>query len=163
MEYTKIVEKINKIDLEPILFTLTKRDDWTLWSLDKAKRVEKLYRQFLTLIVLYPDKSIVPTKEIDEFWHTHILDTEKYMSDCQNTFGYYIHHFPYYGLRGKKDEEKANKSFDETCKLFKKHFNMNLVRLMSKCDGSGRCSSHCKQACGPKKEIFYEERPKLTA
>jgi len=134
---------VKRINLDSIIFTLTKREDWTMWNIEKAKKVEQLYRYFLTLVVAYPNKHIVPTKDIDTFWHTHILDTEKYMKDCQEAFGYYIHHFPYFGLRGKKDEKLATDSFLETSILFQKHFNISLI------DNIARCSSHCRSACGP--------------
>lgn len=143
-ELSRARDKINQIDLEPVLFTLVKREDWTLWDLEKAKNVENLYRSFLTLIALYPEKNIVPTKDIDTFWHTHILDTEKYIDDCNKVFGYYIHHFPYFGLRGAEDEKYANDSFKETCELFLEHFSIDLV------DSVAKCSSHCRSACGPK-------------
>ena len=139
----EIQKKVESIDLGSILYTLTKRPDWTLWNIDKAKAVEILYRHFLTLVVAYPDKNIVPTQDIDTFWHTHILDTEKYMDDCEKSFGYYIHHFPYFGLRGKEDEQMAADSFSETSELFKKHFGVPLL------EESDRCSSHCRSACGP--------------
>jgi hypothetical protein len=41
--------------------------------------------------------------EVDTFWHYHILDTLKYAEDCQAVFGYFLHHFPYMGLRGEDD------------------------------------------------------------
>jgi hypothetical protein len=40
---------------------------------------------------------------VDTFWHYHILDTLKYAEDCQAVFGYFLHHFPYLGLRGEED------------------------------------------------------------
>ena len=44
--------------------------------------------------MLYPDEVLVPTKDMDEFWHMHILHTKFYMKDCQNLFGRYLHHTP---------------------------------------------------------------------
>ena len=149
----EIQERVNLIDLNPIIFTLVEREDGEKWSYEKALDVEKQYRNFLTLIALYPELEIVPTKDIDTFWHTHILDTQKYMQDCENTFGYFVHHFPYFGLRGKLDEKKAEKAFSETKRLYEKHFGYSIF-------GSARCSSHCKQACG-KKQSFTEVRPTI--
>jgi len=151
----KILEaekKVNAINLDSILYTLVKRKGWTEWSMEKAKEIEKLYRYFLILVISYPDKNIVPTKEIDTFWHTHILDTEKYMEDCNNAFGYYVHHFPYFGLRGTTDEKIAKDSFLETCYLFKKHFDVSLL------DNIARCSSHCRSACGPKNTAIDDQK-----
>ena len=151
--FHEVIEKVNKIDLGPIIFTLVERDEGEGWSYEKAIKVEKQYRNFLTLIALYPDLEIVPTKDIDTFWHTHILDTQKYMNDCEKIFGYFVHHFPYFGLRGKADEEEANEAFSKTQSLYKEHFGISIF-------GSARCSSHCKQACGKKKSLS-EIRPTI--
>jgi hypothetical protein len=42
---------------------------------EKAEKVEVWYRRFLTLNAKYPNASLVPTHDIDAFWHQHILDT----------------------------------------------------------------------------------------
>jgi hypothetical protein len=75
------------------------------WTLDKADAVEVEYKRFLTLQKMYPQESIAPLFDVDIFWHYHILDTMKYAVDCQAVFGYFLHHFPYLGLRGEADEE----------------------------------------------------------
>jgi len=55
------------------------------------------YICFLMLFWLYPNTNyFVPSKLIDRVWHCHLLDTQKYMKDCQLLFGSYIHHFPFY-------------------------------------------------------------------
>ena len=90
-------EKFNaELDLEPIIFSLTRREDGASWSVEKSRLMEKWYRRFLYLGYLYPGQSVVPTKNLDIFWHTHILDTQKYVDDCKNLFGHYFHHFPYF-------------------------------------------------------------------
>ena len=65
------------LDLEPIKFSLTQREEGNGWSVDKAEIMASWYRRFLYLVHLYPEKVVVPDKEIDAFWHTHILDTKK--------------------------------------------------------------------------------------
>ena len=89
----------SKLDLEPIKFSLTHREDGPNWSINKVEGLEVWYRRFLYLSNIYNEKIIVPSKDIDIFWHTHILDTQKYIFDCDNLFGRYIHHFPYFGMR----------------------------------------------------------------
>src|SRR4029453_17770742 len=59
------------------------------WSADLWEEGEERYRMFLALMLLYPDKEIVPTPHIDEFWHAHILDTVAYHRDCDQLFGSY--------------------------------------------------------------------------
>jgi hypothetical protein len=103
---------------------------------------------------------VVPSKEIDIFWHTHILDTQKYMSDCENLFGKYIHHFPYFGMRGEKDRRHLEKAFCETEKLFLLHFGESPVSA-----GIADCGALCNEPTpkfGPS-ELCPNERPTLTA
>ena len=99
MKSTVSFDEFNsRLDLESIVFSLTQREDGPGWTLRKSRLLEKWYRRFLYLISLYPNYGLVPTKELDTFWHTHILDTQKYMDDCQRLFGRYFHHFPYFGM-----------------------------------------------------------------
>ncbi len=112
----------SQLDLEPIVFSLTQRKEGPGWTLEKSRLLEKWYRRFLYLVFLYPNYGLVPTKELDTFWHTHILDTQKYMDDCQGLFGRYFHHFPYFGLRGEVDRRNLERAFEETDALYVKHF-----------------------------------------
>lgn len=70
----------------------------TGWLKTDAEKTCKLYRNYLFLNKKYGSKlkKLAPSKDIDEFWHYHILDTKKYHNDCENIFGYYLHHQPSY-------------------------------------------------------------------
>ena len=153
-------EKFSRnLDLESIKFSLTKRDDGPNWPLNKAEELEIWYRRFLYLSNLYNDKVIVPSKDIDIFWHTHILDTQKYMSDCENLFGRYIHHFPYFGMRGRSDRIELKKSFLETEELFLLYFGESPVSV-----GIADCGSLCNEPTprfGPT-ALCPSERPTLN-
>ena len=72
-----------------------KKGRW--WCIRKnAVRVEREYRQFLYLIVCNPEKTVVPgSRDLDDFWHEHILDTAKYAQDCNTILGRFIHHNPH--------------------------------------------------------------------
>lgn len=96
---------VSCIDLSPIKFRISK-DRKLNWTKEKIDFVEQQYRQFLTLWKIYPLEDLPPSEDVDEFWHAHILDTRKYFQDCEKIFGAYRHHFPYFGLRGKDDEEE---------------------------------------------------------
>jgi len=80
------------------------------------------YKMFLLLVYLYPNTTIVPTREIDEVWHKHLSDTRKYREDCELLFGRFIDHFPYFGLRGELDRQDLETSFVRTKALFEQHF-----------------------------------------
>ena len=63
-------------------------------SSDFSDQAEKLYRQFLHLKQIHPDRTLVGTVLIDEFWHTHLLHTRQYRADCEKLFAYYLDHEP---------------------------------------------------------------------
>ena len=86
---------------------------------------EDLYRRFLALTLRYPDQTICPTGPIDAIWHAHILDTEAYVRDCDALFGHYLHHFPYFGLRGPEDRADLERAFAESIDLFIRHFGID--------------------------------------
>ena len=104
--HDQIIAKIHALDLAPIKVKLMDKEEGHGWSREYADRIEIEYKRFLTLLVKYPEASIAPSKDVDKFWHGHILDTLKYAEDCNHVFGYFLHHFPYFGMRG--DEDAAN-------------------------------------------------------
>lgn len=94
---------IAALDLEPIKVKLMHKESGEGWSLDQANAVEFEYRRFLILMKQFPNEQTAPLMDVDTFWHYHILDTMKYAADCEAVFGYFLHHFPYIGLRGAAD------------------------------------------------------------
>jgi hypothetical protein len=96
---------IMKLDLTPIKVKLMHVESGEAWSVEKANAVEKEYRRFLCLMKMFPEEDTAPMVDVDTFWHYHILDTMKYARDCEQVFGYFLHHYPYVGLRGEDDEQ----------------------------------------------------------
>jgi hypothetical protein len=92
------------------------------WSLEKANAVEKEYRRFLCLMKMYPEEDTAPLVDVDTFWHYHILDTMKYAADCEQAFGYFLHHYPYVGMRGEDDEQFRLDSGDRMRDLYEATF-----------------------------------------
>lgn len=80
------------------------------------------YKRYLILLAKYPDETIVPTVDADKFWHAHILDTMRYAEDCEQVFGYFLHHYPYFGLRGEQDAVNQNDAADTMRRLYQKEF-----------------------------------------
>lgn len=109
---------------------------------------------FLFLTFLYPTISIVPTKNIDAFWHTHILDTALYAIHCDILFGKFLHHFPYFGVRGEQDKANLNAAFEVTKSLFVKHSSLlNSESISASCGvdcGSSLCDNNAcdSNSCG---------------
>ena len=95
------------------------------WTIELVAEIEDLYRKFLALNMVYRDRKICPTGPIDEFWHAHILDTRAYAADCQKLFGEYLHHFPYFGMRGPDDRDALESAFAASRELFIRHFGVD--------------------------------------
>ena len=95
---------IAALDLDPIKVKLMHKESGEGWSLEHANAMEFEYRRFLYLMKKFPQEQTAPLFDVDIFWHYHILDTMKYAADCEQVFGYFLHHFPYIGLRGEDDE-----------------------------------------------------------
>lgn len=148
---------IQEIDLEPIMVKLIDKEEGLGWSLEFTKKIEKEYKKYLTLCLENPDFPVVPSTYVDNFWHYHILDTQKYQEDCENIFGYFLHHFPYFGMRGKEDENNLKKAWAESCTLYESRFGKIDKELWG---SSKRCPN-----CGRRVNGSYSmnERPKLAA
>lgn len=64
------------------------------WTREDALTCCKLYKEFLILQKKHLPEQLVPTRQVDEFWHNHILHTQRYTRDCSAIFGHYLHHQP---------------------------------------------------------------------
>lgn len=139
-----VCDKILSLDLGPIMFKLASKTDGAGWPIEKVLRVVNEYRKFLILCGERPAEPIVPSEEVDEMWHAHILDTGKYAADCQAVFGYFLHHFPYLGVRGGEDANVLAAAFARTKELHSDRFdirveNSEAADCMTGC-GSVACS-----------------------
>jgi hypothetical protein len=101
-------QNVALLDLECVAFKVAYDEGWDLEAVDRS---EFYYRCFLQANLNNPRKRLAPTREIDRFWHHHILDTVKYQEDCQKVFGYFLHHFPYSGIRSQQDEIEQLRRF----------------------------------------------------
>ena len=111
---------IQKLNLEPILVKLKLEKNW---SWEKLLTHYLYYKQFLFLCKTQ-NTTIVPTPDLDDFWHSHIEDNEKYEKDCQSVFGKILYHFPYLGLRSKNDANILTKKGKLTRKLLSTSFGI---------------------------------------
>jgi hypothetical protein len=145
------IARIERLDLEPIMVKLMEEE---AWSLEQCMTTAQWYKRYLILNLLYPEKSIVPSQPIDTFWHFHILDTMKYQKDCETAFGYFLHHFPYFGLRGADDARESARAFGETKDLFLFEFGESadslngLFMSAAECHGGGcNAAAGCHSSC----------------
>jgi len=146
---TKQVQKnIFMNDIHELDFTLIKKkladtEEGLGWNSLLCDEAEEEYKKFLALKRTYPNMDIVPNKIVDSFWHQHILDTEKYAKDCQEIFGYFVHHYPYFGMNGAEDAQNLVDAFAETVKLHEMHFNEEFKSQATRCKAP-KCRTQCK-------------------
>ena len=114
--------RLEDLDLEPIVIKAMDKEEGKGWSFAFALAVAQEYRRFLALCAMNPDTSIVPSSVVDDFWHLHILDTSKYQDDCQRFLGYFLHHFPYFGMRGERDAKNLKAAWEGTLALYHRTF-----------------------------------------
>ncbi|MOA22943.1 hypothetical protein D3C78_1435410 [compost metagenome] len=103
------------------------------WSIVEAEIGIQYYKNFLFLNKKYlPSHPIIPPLlEVDEIWHHHILDTRQYYIDSMAIFGYYLHHYPYFGARGDEDLQHLNIAFEESQKLYELEFGSRMISIWS--------------------------------
>jgi len=135
--------RVDTIDLSMIKMKLQDPEEGKGWDLSFADEVEERYRRFLCMVALFGDESIVPTKDIDSFWHQHILDTHAYAADCRNVFGEFMHHYPYFGMNGAEDELDLYDSFANTKRVYMDLFGEDYL-------ASGVVNAKCCKKCGSK-------------
>lgn len=113
-------ELINSLDFNFIVYKMVREQGWLRSC---AIQACQLYKNLLFLQKKYGNQyNLVPSEEIDEVWHNHILDTKKYQEDCKLIFGELLHHYPYFGIDGNTTSEDLNKSFNITQELHYKEF-----------------------------------------
>lgn len=111
------IEFIQRLDLNYIIVRMIDKKSWS--PVDAEATVRK-YKNFLILKIIYPQLSCVPTSEIDEIWHEHILHTKNYMRDCEQIFGHFLHHNPSDG--SDDDKELLAALYNKTKQLYEEHF-----------------------------------------
>jgi hypothetical protein len=116
------LQKVATLDFSMLKRKLVEEKGWTKEFCDD---VEGLYRKFLALNIRYAGEKICPTGPVDEFWHAHILDTRAYARDCDALFGEYLHHFPYFGMRGPEDRAALDAAFERSLNLYVTHFGID--------------------------------------
>lgn len=136
------------MDLGPIKAKLFDTTDGPGWSVERIQRTEVLYKKFLFLCATRgSERAIVPTKDIDEMWHHHILDTRKYAEDCEKFLGKFIHHFPYLGMGGEKEAIELQNAFADTIQLFDEQFGRGSLSFVDGSDVASVCgNSVCRDS-----------------
>ena len=152
----ELMAKIMGLDLTMPLAKVMDPEEGYGWDAETARRNERDYKRFLYLTVT-STIAIVPTKSIDKMWHAHILDTRKYADDCEQIFGGFLHHFPYFGIRGEDDAKNLASAFAETKRVWAETFGDTVFAEGTGCTG-GECSVSCGACQAVIKAEFGEVR-----
>jgi hypothetical protein len=154
----QMLEAISAMDLGPIKFKLMDKKEGQGLTRPEVDRLELEYRRFLTLVAKFPDEMIAPDTDVDRFWHGHILDTMKYADDCRQVFGYFLHHFPYFGMRGNDDAANLANAATNTRRLYQQEFGTAPETHPAYCSRVAEPeAAYCSRVAGP--EAAYCSAP----
>ncbi len=67
--------------------------------------------------------------------------------DCQHCFGFFLHHFPYAGLRDASDLASLKTNFEKTRDMFRSEFGCDLVADSADCETGG--GGDDPESCAP--------------
>jgi hypothetical protein len=110
------------------------------WSEDRIRQAEVDYRLFLAGAKASTSKSHIPSRDVDEVWHAHILFTRQYQEDCMDYFGFYFHHEPFDRPTARLEEAEHS---DKCC-------GTGCANKCGGCCESGKCSGgNCKGKTTP--------------
>lgn len=120
----RVIAAIQALDLESVKSRVTDPKLGEGWSRAYADSIEVAYKNYLTMLVKYQDdaEDLLLSEDVDEFWHTHILQTIKYTDDCEAVFGKYLHHAPHIGEVTETDLERRSALAEKTRRLYEKEF-----------------------------------------
>jgi len=124
-------------------------EDWNEEKIDAA--IER-YEKFFRLAAKHPEKSIAPTRDIDEIWHLHMLSPVAYYRDCISIMGKILDHDGGFGAV-PEELSKLEETFVNTSKLWEEEYGAPYVEDpeaqldddMKKCWHN--CVSRCHNAC----------------
>jgi hypothetical protein len=120
----QVIAAIQALDLEPVKLRVMDSKLGEGWSREYTESIEQAYKNYLTMLVKYPDdaEDILLSEDVDEFWHTHILQTIKYTEDCETVFGKYLHHNPHVGELTPADVDRRVAMAEKTRRLYQQEF-----------------------------------------
>jgi hypothetical protein len=155
------------------------------WIRETLAQVEGNYRRLLALHILCPGEVLVVNKVLDDYWHAHILDTQKYADDCHQVFGFFLHHTPYFGMNGGEEAQRQHQGFAVTQQLWEEAFGFSMLddtpltvdRVLGSYDPARpdaslnrvyafpqtcKCGQHCNKAIVPETRINPAINPRIN-
>jgi hypothetical protein len=108
------------------------------WTDERLGTTEFEYRRFMQLCKTFPEQKISAAPDIDKVWHAHMLDSVFYMRDCDDYFGYYLHHDP---CIGETDLDGVNDTLATFTKAYGIEPTPAWMGLMTCANPGGGCGS----------------------
>ena len=120
----EVLAAIDALDLESVKTRIMDPQLGKGWTREYADSIEVAYKTYLSMAVKYQEhaEDIMLSKDVDEFWHTHILQTMKYADDCDAVFGTFLHHRPHIGELTQADYDKRAALAEKTKALYEGEF-----------------------------------------
>jgi uncharacterized protein DUF1399 len=117
------------------------------WSEEKRRRALDRYGKFLRLAAKYPDTRLAPCRDIDEFWHLHMLHPVAYARDCDRLFGGLLDHDGGFG-KAPEEEPVLIGVWTETARLFELEFGEQYREPDEGVEsGATNCWHDCQSRC----------------
>jgi hypothetical protein len=122
------------------------------WTEERRRRSLARYEKFLLLAARHPDVPVAPCRDIDEFWHLHMLQPQAYHDDCMRLFGFILDHD---GGFGKSEEEVPVLAavHERTARLWREAYNEEYSETPEEAatDCWHDCQSRCWHDCSSKR------------
>jgi len=135
-KFEEAFEKTKNLDFSLAIKKLQLKEDWTE---ERAIKAVEGYKKYLALTKALDGYQLVPNADIDEIWHYHILDTRQYVKDCEEIFGGFLHHYPYFGMLDEQNEKEWKKYQEISNSIWQELFDEDLYE--------SSYAPNCPQAC----------------
>jgi len=164
----EVVAAIQSLDLESVKLRLMDAELGNGWTREYVNRIEAAYKNFLTVLAKYPEdmEDIQVSKDVDEFWHAHILQTRKYTQDCQTVFGTYLHHDPEIAPPTAGHLERRAIQAEKTKRLYELEFLGRPENGLEKDAGlktNSSTSAYCAASAYPRDTAYCAATIRATA
>lgn len=122
------------------------------WSQEQRTRSFERYVKWLRLKQRHPKARLAPTRDIDIFWHLHMLSPVAYYHDCMRLFGRLLDHDGGFG-KGPGELPQLQKVFMRTALWWEEAYGEpyredgRFMRDAEMTDCWHDCEDRCWHAC----------------
>lgn len=122
------------------------------WSPEEREQALARYLKWLGLKQRHPRARLAPTRDIDLFWHLHMLSPVAYVRDCMRLFGHVLDHDGGFG-KGEGELPQLREIFKQTAAWWETEYaepyreDGQWMRDAVQTDCWHDCSNRCWHAC----------------